>query len=339
MRAWGVGRSGATEQEQQRGDGGERADESRHDGPGRHVGSGRRGGHAHQAEEGDAGDADPRRLTARIPITTAKTASRTTVPRMSIGLSFVPNWRMANSLTHTGTWSITHSPTETQVRSCPGPGRRPAGRPRVRRPRTGSRPVRRARAVWSPALGRLVCRWFDRGGAGDSHAMTPRPAAAPDERVAVPDTRSVLRCSRCRTTAASARCPGSGTRSRASGVEGCLARGADGPGGVLRRSRPCSTTGTRPSALTAIEPVDDPRRRPGPRAGPAADAAPHPDRRPAAGGDPVLGRQVLLGNEDVAPVVGSSADERQRPLPERRGRRARLRPRGRGRRWRRSSAC
>ena len=53
------------------------------------------------------------RLTARIPITTAKTASRTTVPAMSIGLSFVPNWRMANSLTHTGTWSITHSPTET----------------------------------------------------------------------------------------------------------------------------------------------------------------------------------------------------------------------------------
>ena len=53
------------------------------------------------------------RLTARMPMTTANRPSATTVPRISIGLSFVPNWRMANSLTATGTWSMTHSPTET----------------------------------------------------------------------------------------------------------------------------------------------------------------------------------------------------------------------------------
>ena len=42
------------------------------------------------------------RLTARMPMTTAKMPSTTTVPKISIGLSLVPNWRMANSLTATG---------------------------------------------------------------------------------------------------------------------------------------------------------------------------------------------------------------------------------------------
>ena len=58
---------GAAEQEHQRGDGGERADESRHDGPGRRAGSSGGGGHAHQAEEGDAGDADPQPLDREDP--------------------------------------------------------------------------------------------------------------------------------------------------------------------------------------------------------------------------------------------------------------------------------
>ena len=54
-----------------------------------------------------------RRLMARMPMMTAKMASATTVPRMSMGLSLVPNWRIAMSLTATGTWSMTHSPTDT----------------------------------------------------------------------------------------------------------------------------------------------------------------------------------------------------------------------------------
>ena len=121
---------------------------------------------------------------------------------MSIGLSFVPNWRMANSLTHTGTWSITHSPTETTGEVVPRT--RPAtswATPRAtaadRKP--ASAPCQRG-VVASPRAGSSSAGSIEM--AGDSHAVTPRPSAAPDDRVAVPDTRSVLRCSRCRTTEA-----------------------------------------------------------------------------------------------------------------------------------------
>ena len=52
------------------------------------------------------------RRAAKNPMMRANSASSTTVPRINMGLSLVPNWRMANSLTATGVWSITHSPTE-----------------------------------------------------------------------------------------------------------------------------------------------------------------------------------------------------------------------------------
>ena len=141
-----------------------------------------------------------RRRTARMPMTMAKTASSTTVPRMSMGLSFVPNWRMANSLTGAGTWSITHSPTEITGEVVPRirpatSWATPSATPAATRPASapchrGGDPARAGAGRRRPLLNEAPTTGLRGPATLRITAPRDRPRSGPSGRVAGPTQRS-----------------------------------------------------------------------------------------------------------------------------------------------------